>query len=560
MGSLEINTDMSAPEFVAALPPFRIEPQFVERVWGPADLRPWYDHVTDSGSVPIGEVWLTGDACVVSTGPLKGKTLEEVFAEKPLNMLGAETAEIFPGLSPLLLKVIFAKEKLSVQVHPDDLLAQKYGEPRGKTECWYALTADAGAAVAAGLKPGTTLEAIERGVVEGTLEDDLEVLPVVAGDMIFVDAGTVHAIWPGSVLLETQQYSDLTYRLYDYGRPRPLHVAKALEATRLHTDAGKVAPVKLDDRTVLIDREYFCVEKIAVPGFRDGSSMASAEELENGSGVGLAYLFAAAGSGQITNCDPRRFRTGRSPRERSCRHPCICPTVADRKSGRSRANPDHAPDPLQTNSAAEAGLSSMSNSEWRQAVQDYIRREAQPVDKFGHQPRLYALAVKIAEGLECDDDILFAAAWMHDLGVFLGHRPADPQKLAGWDHVPYTIARSRELLESWGFPAEKLDAVAEVIRTHQPNDVPISPEAVVLRDADILEQLGAIGVLRSVVKVGRDTRFATYSEILPVLKRALAYLPSQLRMERSREIGVRKVLAIQAFVDAVSDEAGSALY
>jgi mannose-6-phosphate isomerase len=288
------------------LSPFRLEPLFVERIWGTPDLSPWYDFRVDasSGRQPIGEVWLTGDSCKVAGGDLDGKTLSEVFAGHADAMLGERAAETMKGQSPLLLKVIFAKEKLSVQVHPDDRLAQKYGEPRGKTECWYALTADPGAEVAAGLEPGTTLDQIEREVADGTLEKSLTVLPVAAGDMVFVDAGTVHAIWPGSVLLETQQNCDLTYRLFDYGRPRELHVAKAIEAIRLATDAGKIAPVRLEDRTVLIDRQYFCVEKIDVSSTRTGESMIGSDE---GSEAGLAYLFAAAGSGEIKAADASSF-------------------------------------------------------------------------------------------------------------------------------------------------------------------------------------------------------------------------------------------------------------
>lgn len=285
---------MSSNSDAVVLAPFRLEPTFVERIWGTQDLRPWYDFVVADGKSPIGEVWLTGDDCKVGSGPLAGTKLGEVFARHAVAMLGEAAAERMQSQSPLLLKVIFAREKLSVQVHPDDRLAQKYGQPRGKTECWYALAAEPGAEVAAGLKPGVTLEAVERGVADGTLEESLEILPVAAGEMVYVDAGTVHAIWPGSVLLETQQNCDLTYRLYDYGRPRELHVAKALEATRLVTAAGKVAPVKLADRTVLVDREYFRVETISVDRVRSGASMVSAAN-----SAGLAYLFAAAGSGRI---------------------------------------------------------------------------------------------------------------------------------------------------------------------------------------------------------------------------------------------------------------------
>jgi len=288
-----------------SLAPFRLEPQFVQRIWGTPDLRPWYDFVSPAtaGQHPIGEVWLTGDDCLVNSGPLAGKTLSEVFASEAVAMLGLKAAERMEGQSPLLLKVIFAREKLSVQVHPDDRLAQKYGQPRGKTECWYALAAEPGAEVAAGLKPGVTLEQVEKEVADGTLEGSLELLPILAGDMVYVDAGTVHAIWPGSVLLETQQNCDLTYRLFDYGRPRELHVAKAIEATRLTTAAGKVAPVKLADRTVLVDREYFCVERIDVAGVRGGNSMLGADELAGG----LQYLFAGAGAGRISSVTPGGF-------------------------------------------------------------------------------------------------------------------------------------------------------------------------------------------------------------------------------------------------------------
>jgi uncharacterized protein len=204
--------------------------------------------------------------------------------------------------------------------------------------------------------------------------------------------------------------------------------------------------------------------------------------------------------------------------------------------------------------------SGMASESWRDQVVNYIRAEATPADKFGHQPRLYSLCRQIALDAAlpraCDDDVLYAAAWMHDLGVFLGHRPSEPELLACWDHVPYTIQRSRELLAGWGFPAGKLDDVAEAIRTHQPKDEARLPEAIVLRDADILEQLGAIGALRAFVKVGRDTRYATFSDVLPVLERALAFLPGNLRLERARQLAAPRVKALQAFLGALGDEAG----
>jgi uncharacterized protein len=202
----------------------------------------------------------------------------------------------------------------------------------------------------------------------------------------------------------------------------------------------------------------------------------------------------------------------------------------------------------------------MTESGWREAVVAYIRAEALPVDKFGHQPRLYALARRIGHGMEYDDDILFAATWMHDLGVFLGHRPQNPAELARWDHVPYTIAQTRELLAGWGFPAEKLDGVAEAISTHQPQDDPKSIEAILLRDADILEQLGAIGAARALVKVGRDTRYDTFSSVLPALRRAVDQLPGKLRLTASRNLAVPRVELLRRFISALEDEAGELPY
>ncbi len=201
----------------------------------------------------------------------------------------------------------------------------------------------------------------------------------------------------------------------------------------------------------------------------------------------------------------------------------------------------------------------MNAQEWRSSVIEYIRAEARPADKFGHQPRVYALACRIGREMPYDDDILFAAAWMHDLGVFLGHRPSEPELLSRWNHVPYTVARTRDLLPGWGFPTEKLDAVAEAIETHQAQDEPRRIEAILLRDADILEQLGAVGVLRSVTKVSRDTRYPTYSSVFPVLRNAADGLPSRLYTPSARLLAVPRVQVLNAFLAAIQEEAGELL-
>jgi mannose-6-phosphate isomerase len=255
------------------------------------------------GDEPIGEAWLTGDHCLVSSGDHAGRTLGALFADNREALLGpaaTRSGATNGSASPLLIKVIFAQEKLSVQVHPDDKMAQKYGEPRGKTECWYVLEAEPGAQVACGLKPGVTLDQVRVGIEQGTLESSLNALDIARGEMIFVDAGTVHAIWPGTILLETQQNCDLTYRMYDYGRGRELHFEKSLEATRFVTHAGKIPPRMLTGRSILMDGEYFRVEQISVAGGRSSASLAHpALPGEDESARGLSYLFAAGGAARV---------------------------------------------------------------------------------------------------------------------------------------------------------------------------------------------------------------------------------------------------------------------
>ncbi len=279
---------MTPSDGTKLLPPFRLAPFFRTRIWGFNDLAPWFDFTT-SGE-PIGEVWLTGDQCVAETGPFAGRSLNDIVRSHGVSLVGKDhLGETFP----LLVKILFPKEKLSVQVHPDDAMAQKYGDPRGKTECWYALDAEPGAQVALGIRPGVAPEKVRSAILDETLEDLLAWLPVEKRDMIYVDAGTVHAIGPGVVLLETQQNSDLTYRMYDYGRPRELHVDLSMEAMRSETCAGKVEPVAENGHVKLIDVPYFRVDRFAIEG--SGASLGSADAKFNGR---AQVLFVS--SGQVT--------------------------------------------------------------------------------------------------------------------------------------------------------------------------------------------------------------------------------------------------------------------
>ena len=196
---------------------------------------------------------------------------------------------------------------------------------------------------------------------------------------------------------------------------------------------------------------------------------------------------------------------------------------------------------------------------WRVSLFEYVSREAKPQEKFGHQPRLYALTQKIGKDLAYDDDVVYAAAYLHDLGVFIDHRPEDPEALARWDHVAYATERVPAILNRAGFPDAKVDAVLECIRNHQPKDEPGTIESAILRDADMLEQLGAIGIVRTVCKVGRDTRFTSFTAAAASLQQALDELPTMLKLPASRLLVWDRMRVHRNFLAALADEAGDLL-
>jgi uncharacterized protein len=198
---------------------------------------------------------------------------------------------------------------------------------------------------------------------------------------------------------------------------------------------------------------------------------------------------------------------------------------------------------------------SVSQPSYRSAIENYIRANALPVDKFTHQPRLYHWAVVLAEATPFDDDVLHAAAWMHDLGVFVGHRPEDLEALAKWDNVAYAIRETPRLLREFGFPEEKIQPVIAAISAHLPTSTPSTFEGVLLRDADILEQLGSIGILRMVSKVGRDTRYPRFNDALTVLKRNAEELPGQLKLVLARRLAAPRVQILRDFITAAESEA-----
>jgi len=200
--------------------PVRLQPSLREKVWGKTRLMPWFP---DSAE-PIGEAWY--------------------LAEREL---------------PLLVKLIFTSERLSVQVHPDD------GEdgPRGKTEMWHILEAEPGATLALGFRERITRERLAEATRTGEIEELLNWMPVKAGQTFFTKAHTVHAIGAGIVLCEIQQHSDVTYRLWDYGRPREIHVEKAVPISDLDVHPGAAQPVAIENgRELLVRSKHFVTENV----------------------------------------------------------------------------------------------------------------------------------------------------------------------------------------------------------------------------------------------------------------------------------------------------------
>jgi mannose-6-phosphate isomerase len=257
----------------ASLCPARLDPIFSARPWGARSLAPLFPEKSNLVE-PLGEAWMTGVECRFASAPFAGLKLGDVWRTLPSAWTGTKINSA-AGSFPLLVKFIFAEEKLSVQVHPDDEYAARHEQAaggRGKTEMWYAIHARPGAEVLAGLKPGVTAEIFKRAIDDGSAEDCLQHVPLRAGEAIFVPAGTAHTIGAGVVLCEVQEYSDLTYRVFDYnrrdaqGRSRELHIEKALRVIRFGKQhGGKIEPARIvrggGAETFFIACRYFAAEK-----------------------------------------------------------------------------------------------------------------------------------------------------------------------------------------------------------------------------------------------------------------------------------------------------------
>jgi mannose-6-phosphate isomerase len=271
------------------LEPLLFKPKLVPKLWGGRRLAAYGKELPEGAAV--GESWdlydRPGDSAVVSQGSFGGQSLHALMAEFGPGLLGQAAYDSSPETFPLMVKLIDARENLSLQVHPDDAQAAAMVGPheRGKTEMWFVLEAEPGASVTAGLKPGTSLSSFNAALSSGGLEGLLNEFPVRQGDVVFLPAGRVHAIGKGCLMAEIQQNADTTWRVHDYGRleqgmPRELHIAQALACIRF--DAAMAAMPSLvmprrlsasEDR--LVECPYFTVSLLRIrsafrPPSKDG--------------------------------------------------------------------------------------------------------------------------------------------------------------------------------------------------------------------------------------------------------------------------------------------------
>ena len=231
--------------------PFVFQPIFKDRIWGGRELERLYAKKIPAGQ-PTGEAWeisdRPGDASVIANGPLTGKDLRWLMENHAAEILGGAKPAA-AGRFPLLCKILDAREKLSLQVHPPaSKAAELKGEP--KTEMWYIADAAPEASLYVGLKRGVTRAEFERKIADGSVADCFHRIPVRAGDTMFLPSGRVHAIGDGLVIFEIQQNSDTTYRVFDWnrvgldGKPRELHVAQSLASIDFNDFEPKLVETK----------------------------------------------------------------------------------------------------------------------------------------------------------------------------------------------------------------------------------------------------------------------------------------------------------------------------
>src|SRR5690348_14724044 len=227
------------------MPIERASVRIINKPWGVSDLQPW-SNIDGSGD-PVGELWF-------------------------------ERADNNAPIPALLLKLLFTSEPLSIQVHPDDTFARAMGMPNGKSEAWYIISAEPGAQIGVGLKRRITPQELRTSIRDGSIVELVQWRPVAKGDVIYIPAGTIHAVGAGIVLAEIQQRSDTTFRLFDYGRQRELHEDNGVAVANAWPLRPAQKPTRLTaERTVLVASRYFILERLDLP---EGSSWALLAEAE----------------------------------------------------------------------------------------------------------------------------------------------------------------------------------------------------------------------------------------------------------------------------------------
>lgn len=242
------------------------DPLYMERVWGGRTLESKLGRKLPEGKV-IGESWeivdRTDEQSIVADGPLAGQTIRELLESHGTEIMGPNSDPKKPF--PILVKWLDCRERLSLQVHPPAEIAGKLnGEP--KTENWYIADADEGAAIIIGLRPGVTRETFEQALAEGNVEDYVQSLPTASGDSMFVESGRIHAISSGNLILEIQQNSDTTYRVFDWNRmgldgvPRQLHISESLQSIKFDMPAANLIKANPGEQ-ILADCDKFRIRK-----------------------------------------------------------------------------------------------------------------------------------------------------------------------------------------------------------------------------------------------------------------------------------------------------------
>lgn len=250
--------------------PIKFNPIYKEIIWGGKNISKYF-----SRSTPFEKTAESWELCerpegmsIVQNGFLAGTSLEQLIEQYGEKLLGTECVKKYGKRFPLLVKLIDANDKLSVQVHPDDEYARKNGEENGKNELWYIIDAKPDAKLVYGLKDSVTKETFEQAINSGTVEETLNVIPVNPSDALYIPAGTVHAILDGILIAEIQQSSNTTYRIYDWGRigkdgkPRELHVKRALDVINFNGKTNKLNKDTGEPHREILKSRFFNIDEV----------------------------------------------------------------------------------------------------------------------------------------------------------------------------------------------------------------------------------------------------------------------------------------------------------